>query len=121
MSTLEKDAVARVLEIMKKPMAEQDDVQTTDHFDPWDIFPQLYGSYNSDFDDLALDILQDLQTLRPKRKDLAAEMFREMLCTANLCDYGSSPRVCFPTREFAAILPQLIERWETYRQIQWGE
>lgn len=56
-----------------------------------------------------------------RRKDLAAEMFREMLCVLDLCDYGTSPRVCFPISEFQTIMPNLIERWKDFYLIQWGE
>ncbi len=88
-------------------------------FDPWDLFPCLYGSYSSAFDDMALDVLVDIRDGTFNRGDLASEMFREMLCTSGLCDYGSSPRVCFASRGFKSLLPQLIERWREYRALKW--
>lgn len=88
-------------------------------FDPWDLFPCLYGSYSSAFDDLAVDVLQDIAGGQFNRRDLASEMFREILCTTGLCDYGSSPRVCFASTKFAPLLPKLIERWREYRQLKW--
>jgi hypothetical protein len=92
-------------------------------FDPWRLFPALYGAYSSDFDDLAIAVLSDLRDgyRHGQRRDLAAEMFREMLCTAELCDYGTSPRACFPVREFSERLPALIDKWTEYRKITWGD
>ena len=88
-------------------------------FDPWALFPALYGSYSSAFDNMAIDVLKDIRDRTFDRTDLAAEMFREMLCKAGFCDYGTSPRVCFATQEFKEFLPRLIERWEEYSRIQW--
>lgn len=90
-------------------------------FDPWELFPSLYGSYSSEFDHCAIDVLRELRDRRKERHDLGAEMFREMLCTANLCDYGTSPRVCFPTEAFKALLPDLIGKWEAYGRLRWGD
>jgi hypothetical protein len=98
-------------------LAEQLD---DEEFDPWEIFPSLYGSYDSDFDQLALDVLIDVRDGAHNRTDLAAYMFREMLCTAGLCDYGSSPRVCYPIPEFVLHLPKLIEHWQRYALTQWA-
>jgi len=116
-----KSAVARVIEEMRKPQLDApDDVMTPDVFDPWDLFPCLYGSYSKDFDDMALDVLRDIRAGDVRRDDLASQMFREMLCTANLCDYGTSPRVCFATEQFKEVLPALIEKWEAYSLVSWG-
>lgn len=88
-------------------------------FDPWDLFPSLYGSYSSDFDDLAIAVLEDIRDRAHRHDDLASEMFREILCTSGLCNYGTSPRVCFPTIEFAPLLPALIDKWKEYASIMW--
>ena len=90
-------------------------------FDPWTLFPCLYGSYSSAFDDMAIEVLSDIRDGTHNRTDLAAEMFREMLCTMGLCDYGTSPRVCFASRAFKETLPLLIERWREYAQIHWKQ
>lgn len=88
-------------------------------FDPWDIFPGIYGSYSSDFDDMAIEVLQELTSRKANRDDLAARMFREMLCNLNLCEYGTSPRVCFATPQFTELLPDLIEKWKEFSRVQW--
>ena len=92
-----------------------------EYFDPWSLFPALYGTYCGSFDKSAIEVLTELAKGEWKRSDLGAEMFREMLCTAHLCDYGSSPRVCFPTREFRELLPAFIEKWKAYSLAHWGE
>lgn len=113
---------AKVREILARPMPESADMLGVEgEFDPWDIFPALYGSYDSAFDRLAIDVLCDVRDLKHRRDDLAADMLREMLCTADLCDYGSNPRVCFPTTQFAEILPALIEKWRAYAALAWHE
>lgn len=88
-------------------------------FDPWDLFPCLYGSYSKAFDDLALEVLTDIRDGTFNRNDLAGEMFREMLCTTGLCDYGTSPRVCFASGTLKPRLSALIERWREYSEIHW--
>lgn len=120
-TALQDAAAARVREILDRPMAESLETQSCDNFDPWDIFPTLYGSYDSEFDDCALDVLRDLRDGEPRRRDLPARMLREMFCVADLCDYGMSPRSCFPTRQFKALLPELIEKWEAYRRMMWED
>lgn len=90
-------------------------------FDPWSLFPCLYGSYSSAFDDMAIEVLADIRDSTHKRTDLAAEMFREMLCTLGHCNYGTSPRVCFASEGFKKSLPRLIERWQEYAKIKWTD
>lgn len=116
-----EDAVAKVAAILARPMPEAADrLGIEGEFSPWDIFPAIYGSYSSDFDACAIDVLCELRELRKDRSDLGAEMLREMLCVADLCDYGTSPRVCFPTSEFRELLPALIEKWRAYAEMAWG-
>ena len=112
----EREAVERVEAILARPNSDN----PAEDFDPWDLFPAVYGSYSSEFDRMAIDVLRDVLAGEFKRNDLASEIFREMLCSANLCDYGSSPRACFPTVKFKAILPKLIARWAAYADAHWG-
>ncbi len=110
-------AVERVLLELAKPDMEFDS-PSDDEFDPWALFPAVYGSYSSDFDDMAIEVLEGIAAM-PRcwdRDDLGAQMFREMLCKSDLCDYGTSPRVCFPTPEFEAVLGDLVSRWKTFRE-----
>ena len=119
---LEREAAQRAQALLARPMSSDANMMGCEgEFDPWDLFPCLYGSYSSEFDRLAIEVLCDIRDGTHKRDDLSAEIFREMLCTANLCDYGTSPRVCFATERFGELLPALIERWRAYSVLAWGE
>lgn len=123
-----KKPIDKLKTILDKPLPPNPeyagviDEQTNEqmYFDPWEIFP-FYGNYSSAFDDMALRVLVNLSTSRFVGEKLAEEMFREVLCTLELCDYGTSPRVCFPTPEFRELLPQLIQKWRDYYQVIWEE
>ncbi len=124
----EKDACARVAAILDRPLADDPEMQSCEDFDPWEIVPGLYGTYSSDFDDMAIKVLENLELAQQRRWDeqdwesegLAHQMFREMLCNADLCDYGTSPRTCFATSGFGELLPRLLERWKEWRELRWG-
>lgn len=117
---VQREAAEKLDALMARPLATSQDDLDADNFDPWSLFP-LYGSYSSDFDECALDVLRELRDDRKERRDLGAEMLREMLCNLEFCEYGSSPRVCFPTPQFRERLPRFIEMWEAYSAVQWGE
>ena len=117
---IEREAAERLEELLARPLSDDNQTVDSDDFDPWEPFP-VYGSYSSDFDECALDVLRELQNKTKVRDDLGAEMFREMLCKAGLCSYGTSPRVCFPNARFEKLLPDLIEKWEAYSAMMWGD
>lgn len=118
----QEEAAALVRAILARQMRENGDrLGVVGEFDPWDIFPALYGSYSSEFDKCAIDVLCELEDGERRRRDLGADMLREMLCVADLCDYGTSPRSCFPTSQFKQLLPALIERWRAYALLAWGD
>lgn len=121
---VEREAAYRLREILARPQMPDDLAAcgaAEGEFDPWDIFPCLYGTYDSAFDALAIAVLIEVQNGRRVREDLAADMFREMLCTANLCTYGTSPRVCFATPHFKELLPDLIEKWQRFSALSWSD
>lgn len=123
---VEKEAVDRVAAALALPLPENAQmVGTQGTFDPWALFPALYGSYDGEFDQMAISVLEGLRDrklpVQTMRQDLAARMFREMLCTSHLCDYGTSPRYPFPIPEFEALLPDLIAKWRAYSLIHWEE
>ena len=117
----ERESCAKLAALLVLPSVPAGDEMYSDGecFDPWDMFPAVYGSYSSDFDDMAIETLTDIRDMTHKRADLASEMFREMLCTLELCHYGTSPRACFASSGFEAILPRLIDRWQEYKQLRW--
>jgi hypothetical protein len=124
-----KPALVAIAEQLAKPVKiEAEERQWTraagEVFDPWEIFPSIYGSYSSEFDDMAILVLENLLNVKwgaDAGEGLAHQMFREMLCVENLCDYGTSPRGCFPTPEFRDVLPALLEKWRAYRAAEWEE
>ena len=119
---VEREAGERLAAILALPMPEgRDFIGCDGEFDPWKVFPALYGSYCSDFDVCAVEVLCEIRDGEKKRHDLGAEMLREMLCVSNLCSYGTSPRVCFPTQQFSELLPSLIDKWRIYAALQWGD
>ena len=118
---VDREAGEKLAAELRKPVPSSDwELGGEEFFDPWGMF-QLYGSYSSDFDDMAIAVLEELQAGEKKRADLGAEMFREMLCYLNLCDYGTSPRVCFLTQEMRALLPEWIQKWRAVSAIRWGQ
>jgi hypothetical protein len=119
---VEREAAERLQALLAKPDIQDEEFRTSEEFDPWDFFPAVYGSYSEAFDDLAIDVLERIAARRTHDGEtLAHEIFREMLCTAELCTYGGSPRGCFPTLAFKPLLPILLERWKRYREIVWPD
>jgi hypothetical protein len=111
----ERAARAQLDAMLAKPPipANDDPYSDGECFDPWDLFPSVYGSYSSDFDEMAIEVLKDLRDGTHARTDLAAEMFREMLCTTGLCDYGTSPPQLLSVRRFrreAAAVHRALDR-----------
>lgn len=117
----EDAAAEKVRAELAKPLAEcRDDIGDDSFFDPWRLFPALYGSYSNDFDDMAITVLQNIADNGERQEALAHQMFREMLCASDLCNYGTSPRACFATSAFKAILLELLAKWRAYYAVQWG-
>lgn len=115
----ESEAVAALREWADLPVPMDNwELGSEGVFDPWDFFG-MYGSYSSEFNDLAIGVLTDIRDRVFTDRGLAGEMFREMLCFKNLCDYGTSPRVCFATQPFREVLPMLIEKWTAYNAVMW--
>ncbi len=124
----QSNAAIRVKAVLAKPLPDYREMCGADTTcDPWEIFPAIYGTYSSDFGEAALTVLRNLQLAQERRYDEQTEeelphhIFREMLCTADLCDYGTSPRGCFPTEDFGILLPELIKKWAAFETILWGD
>ena len=121
---VQREAGEKLEALLALPIADDCHFQDAEKdFDPWELFGAIYGSYSADFDETAIQVLEDFdqEDWSKKRKTLAHEMIREMLCVAELCEYGSSPRTCWPTERFKPLLPRLLEKWKAYYEMQWGE
>lgn len=104
-----------------KAVARADGViHCDDEFYPWALFPAVYGVYSEEFDLCALDVLEELRANKKTRDDLGAEMFREMLCRQDFCDYGTSPRVCFWALD-VSLLDDLLLKWREWSWTEWHE
>lgn len=119
---IERKAVDELSRLLALPIPDENNpLDCDDEFDPWRLFPCLFGSYSSAFDSMALDVLVSIRDGELGNETLAHEMFREMLCTSGLCDYGTSPRTCFPSPSFRPLLPDLIAKWKEYYSSQWKQ
>ncbi len=107
--------------LLALPMPDPEAIGECGRFDPWEIFPALYGTYGGDFDKCAIEVLREIRDKEKRRDDLGAEMFREMLCIANLCEYGASPRVCFATLELSECIDELIKKWVAFSLLHWKQ
>lgn len=47
------------------------------------------------------------------------ELYQYIFCSAGWCDYGTSPRGCFP--DHSIDFDELVRKWETYYRLRWGE
>jgi hypothetical protein len=113
---------------MSKPATLSDELLRECHFEPWNIFPCVFGTYSAAFDNVALEVLCEMRAKSIyglwdgiHYDTIAHDMFREILCAQNFCTYGTSPRYCFPQpgHVFSERLIELIEKWEAYRIVVW--
>jgi len=116
---INKEAAEKLQRLLDLPLPKDCDDFSQETFDPWIMFPSLYGTYCDSFDTCAIEVLTELKNGIHERDDLGSDMFREILCNVNLCEYGTSPRNCFPTSYFLPILPIFIEKWKAYSIIKW--
>lgn len=94
-----------------------------DEFDPWMRLGLQCGGYNSDVDHGALAVLRCIRDGVTWVEDIArttgqtashVELWQYIFSSAKLCEYGTSPRGCWPVNdaEFAAFISQ----WEAWLQ-----
>jgi hypothetical protein len=121
----DRTAIERVKENLARPdISDQNEASVVgEFFDPWEaLFPHLYGGYSNDFGQVAIESLKEVMTVShlPHFDSLPHKMFKEMLCVQELCEYGVSPRGCFPEREFGEIIEEFIRRFEHYEKVKWN-
>lgn len=114
---------------LDRPLSDDPQAVDAGDFDPWEIFGKaVYGSYNSDFDRLAIACLEGVRDRNSASEtaakndlpELAVEMFYEMLCRAELCEYGTSPKNPWLTAHAEPLWPALIDKWKAYSTLHWG-
>jgi hypothetical protein len=125
---VQRKAAERLGVILDRPLFDDPQMGDADDFDPWDIFNNtVYGSYSSHFDKLAIACLEGVRDRLSAREtaakhdmpELAVEMLYEMLCCADLCEYGSSPRIPWVTAHAKPMWQPLIDKWKAYSSLQW--
>lgn len=71
---VDREAGEKIAALLELPLAEfREEIGSEGTFDPWELFP-LYGTYCSEFDECAIDVLTELQDIDKRRDDLGAEM-----------------------------------------------
>ena len=101
-----------------------------DYWDPWDALGLPCCSYNSEIDEQAIAVLQGIAD-KMFNTDIAektgmspahVELWQGIFCSRDWCEYGTSPRGCFPNygSEFEDI-GRIIASWKAYYQRHWNE
>jgi hypothetical protein len=100
-----------------------------DFWDPWESLGLRCCSYNSEIDQQAIDVLREIGSPEfayctdiAERTGLSAthvELLQSIFCSADWCEYGTSPRGCWPIDREG--FPKLVEAWEQYFERHWGE
>lgn len=111
---------------LEKPLPESDCIGDIDRFDPWeDVIQGIYGSYSSECDDL---MIEALKAVRDKAtfefmagRGFAAEFALYILAGHRLTDYGTSPRGGWPEPSITDLWQPLIDKWEAYAKVSWGD
>lgn len=104
-----------------------EDDEHGDYWNPWVALGIGCGGYRGDGDQNALAVLRGINvhlysTDIAERTGLASshvELLQEIFCSANWCEYGTSPRGCWPIDREG--FPLLIEAWEQYYERHWSE
>jgi hypothetical protein len=120
--------------LLRHPEAPRDDVA----WDPWDALGIHCGGYSSSVDDQLLAVMRAVRDgARRSRaredgptnfvRDVArvtglgedhVELVQYILCSADLCDYGVSPRGAWPIDDK---LDEFIARFERYYEERWTD
>lgn len=114
-----------VAEIIR-PNAEDGD---GDYWDPWETLGLSCCNYSSEIDQQAIDVLRMIGlpdftyctdiAERTGMTPAHVELFQSIFSSAGWCEYGTSPRGCWPIDRDG--FPALIAAWEAYFERQWGE
>lgn len=109
---------------MIEPNAED---ENGPYWDPWEAIEIHCGGYNSEVDADAIAVLKAIRNggyvshiaKETGLSEAHVELWQYIFCSADWCDYGTSPRGCFPMPGID--FPALIAAWETYYERSWGE
>lgn len=122
----ERECAARLRAALDKPLPKAWDDDGDEVFCPWvDILDGIIAPYNSEIDRVAIEVLEAIGgrtnfDLLDGPDGLAAEIIMHML-SVWLCDYGSSPRGCFPLIRDRSMWVELIDKWKAYAEVRWTD
>ena len=94
------------------------------YWDPWESLGLRCCSYNAVIDIAAIRVLESVQAGQ-FGTDIAGidpvlvELLKSIFCSHNWCEYGTSPRGCFPMDREGFHL--LIDGWKAYYGRKWQE
>lgn len=89
---------------------EKDDYRARNSF--WaDILGVTCGGYNQEVDEAVISALEALQCGVFFADNVQDEIIAYLLCSANLAEYGSSPRAAFLCNDLSDVLHRVIERF----------
>lgn len=97
------------------------------YWDPWSALGIYCATYNSRIDADALAVLVGIHKGLFNEEIAAAhvlpeqyvELLQSIFSSAGWCDYGTSPRGCFPSDPVS--FPKIIDTWREYYRRTWGE
>lgn len=92
------------------------DLADPEYFAPiWQVIECNCGGYNGELDDLLFAVLYDLKHEKEgifqndKKHQNYVELVNYILCSADICEYGTSPRFCWLTQYGEKVL-ELYEK-----------
>lgn len=96
-----------------------------EYWDPWGALNLRCLSYNAQIDQDAINVLQGIQDKlyctdiaeRYSMSPAHVELLQGIFCSANWCEYGTSPRACFAMDREG--FPNLIAAWKDFYHRQW--
>jgi len=88
--------------------------------DFWDILGIHCGGYGSDVDDDIIKVMEAMHAQVGNTSSIAShtglsephvELIQYILCSAGMCDYGTSPRGCWLIHTVKDLVPEIVARW----------
>jgi hypothetical protein len=94
-------------------------------FDPWEEFGLRCVNYNSQIDEDMINVMKCIKN-KKYNSDIAVELnlseqyvelLQSILCSKNICEYGTSPRGCWFMHSIDA--DEYINKWQEYYKNNW--
>lgn len=107
------------------PLAPNAEDQDGEYFDPWQALGLHCSAYSSTTDEAAIAVLKGIRDKlystdiaeRAKLDETLVELLQEIFCSADWCEYGTSPRGCWFIED--GFGDRIITAWEAYYKRHW--